>query len=73
MLEVISSFWSLRAGSHVFALLKLFHCVIFHNMWSGMSLQLLCTLPFRIICLSATRIMFVKIVLVVCMLAGIVF
>ena len=41
MLEVISSFRSLRAGSQVFALLMLFFCVILHNMWSGKSLQLL--------------------------------
>ena len=31
MSEVISSFRSLRAGSQVFALLMLFHCVILHN------------------------------------------
>ena len=34
MLEVISSFKSLRAGSQVFALLMLFLCVILHTMWS---------------------------------------
>ena len=37
-------FKSLRAGSQVFALLILFHCVI-HNMWLGKSLHLLCILP----------------------------
>ena len=31
MSEVISSFRSLRAGSQVFALLMLFHCVILHS------------------------------------------
>ena len=46
MSEVISSFKSLRAGSHVFALLMLSLCVILHNMWSGKSMQLLCILPF---------------------------
>ena len=46
MLEVISSFMSLRAGSQVFALLMLFLCVILHTMWSGKSLQLLYILPF---------------------------
>ena len=35
MLEVISSFRSLRAGSEVFALLMLFLCVILHTMWSS--------------------------------------
>ena len=45
MLEVISSFRSLRAGSHVFALLMLFLCVIVHTMSSGKSLQLLCIFP----------------------------
>ena len=50
----------------------LFLCVILHNMWSGKSLQLLCILPFGILCLSAIRIMFVNILLAVCMLVGIV-
>ena len=51
--EVNSSFKSLRAGSQVFALLLLFLRVILHTMWSGKSLQLLCILPFDILCLSA--------------------
>ena len=38
MLEVISSFRSLRGGYQVFALLLLFLCVILHTMWSGKSL-----------------------------------
>ena len=38
MSEVISSFKILKAGSHVFALLMLFLCVILHIMWSGKSL-----------------------------------
>ena len=57
MSEVISSFKSLRAGSQVFALLMLFLCVILHTMWSGKSLQLLCILPFGMLCLSATSMM----------------
>ena len=61
MSEVISSFRSLRAGSQVFALLTLFLCVIFHTMSSGKSLQLLCILPFGMLCLSAISMMFVKI------------
>ena len=72
MTEVISSFKSWRAGSQVFALLMLFTCVILHTMWSGKSLQLLCILPIGMLCLSAIRMMFVKIMLAVCMLLGIV-
>ena len=69
---VISSFKSSRAGSQVFALLMLFLCVILHTMWSGKSLQLLCTLPFDMLCLSAISMMFVKFILAVCMLVGMV-
>ena len=66
------SFESLRAGSHVFALLMLILCVILHNMWSGKSLQLLCILPFGMFFLSAVSMMFIKIMLAVCMLVGMV-
>ena len=72
MSEVISSFKSLRAGSYVFVLHMLFLCVILHTMWSGKSLKLLCILPFGMLCLSAIRMMFVKIMLAVCMLVGMV-
>ena len=72
MLEVISSFRSLRAGSQVFALLMLFLCVILHPMSSGKSLQLLCILPFGILCIYVISMMFVKILLAVCMLVGMV-
>ena len=68
MSEVISSFRSLRAGSQVFALLMLFLCVILHTMSSGKSLQL----SFGMFCLSAISMMFVKILLAVCMLVGMV-
>ena len=71
MSEVISSFRSLRAGSQVFALLMLFLCVILHTMWSAKTLQLLCILPFGILS-AIIRMMFVKILLAVCMLVGIV-
>ena len=64
--EAISSFRSLRAGSQLFALFMFFLCVILHTMWSGKSLQLLCILPFGILCLSAIKIMFVKIQFAVC-------
>ena len=56
MARVISPFKSLRTGSQVFALLMLFLCVILHYMWSGKSLQLLCSM------------MFINIMLEVCML-----
>ena len=72
MSEVISSFRRLRAGSQVFALLMLLLCVILHTMSSGKSLQLLCILPFGMLCLSAISMMFVKIMLAVCMSVGMV-
>ena len=72
MSEVISSFRSLRAGSQVFALLMLFLWVILHTMSSVKSLQLLCILPFGMLCLSAISMMFVNILLAVCMLVGMV-
>ena len=71
MSEVVSSFKSLRAGSQVFAVI-LFLCVILHTMSSGKSLQFLCILPFGMLCLSAISMMFVKIILAVCMLVGMV-
>ena len=70
--EVISSLKSLRAGSQVFALLMLSLCVILHTMWSGKSLQLLCILPFGMLCLSVISMMFVKNRLALCMLVGMV-
>ena len=59
-------------GSQVFALLMLFLCVILHTMSSGKSLQLLCIFPFGMLCLSAISMMFVKIMLAVCILVGMV-
>ena len=47
-------------------------CVILHTMSSGKSLQLLCIFPFGMLCLSAISMMFVKILLVVCILVGMV-
>ena len=72
MSEVISSFKSLRDGSHVFSLLMLFLCAILHTMWWGKSLQLTCILPFGMFCLSAISMKFVKIMLAVCILVGMV-
>ena len=56
----------------MFALLVLFLCVILHTMWSGKSLRLLCNFPIGMLCLSAISMMFVKIILAVCMLVGMV-
>ena len=72
MSEVISSFKSLRAGSQVFALLMLFLWVILHIMWSGKSLQLLCILPFGMLCFAVISMMFVKKLLAVYMLVSMV-
>ena len=41
-------------------------------MWSGKSLQLICILPFGMLCLSAISMMFVNSMLAVCMLVGMV-
>ena len=67
-----SSFKNLRAGSQGFVLLMLFLCVILHTLWSGKSLQMLCTLPFGMLYLTDISMMFVKILLAVCMLVGMV-
>ena len=72
MSDVISSFRSLRTGSQVFAMLMLFRCVILHTISPGKSLQLLCIFPFGMLCLSAISMMFVKIMLSVCILVGLV-
>ena len=41
----------------MFALLMLILCVILHTMSSGKSLQLPCTFPFGMLCLSAISMM----------------
>ena len=56
----------------MFALLMLFLRIILRTMWSGKSLQLMCIFPFGMLCLSAISMMFVKIMLAVCMLVGMV-
>ena len=58
--------------SWITAILMLFLCVILHTMWSGKSQQLLCILPFSILCLSVIWMMFLKFILAVCMLVCIV-
>ena len=44
----------------MFALRMLYLYVIFHTMWSSKSQQLLCILPFSMLCLSAISMMFVN-------------
>ena len=56
----------------MFALFMLFLCVILHTMSSGKNLQLLCIFPFGMLSLSAISMKFVKILLAVCILVGIV-
>ena len=56
----------------MFALLMLFICVILHTMSAGKRPQLLCILPFGMLCLFAISMMFAKILLAVCMLVGMV-
>ena len=63
---------ALRDGSQVFALLMLFLWVILYIMMSVKSLQLLCIFPFGMLCLSAIIMMFVKIMLALYMLVGMV-
>ena len=70
--EVISLFRSFRDGSQVFSLLMVFLYVILHTMSLGKSLQLLCIVPFGMLCLSAISMLFVEFMLVVCILVGMV-
>ena len=49
-----------------------FLCMSFHNTWSGKILHLLSIFPLGILCLSAIRMIFVKILLAVCILVSIV-
>ena len=56
----------------MFALFRLCLCVILHTMSLDKSLQLLCIFPFVMLCLSAISMMFVKIMLAVCILVGMV-
>ena len=56
----------------MFAIVMLFLCVILHSMSSGKGLQMSCIFPFGMLCLSAINVMFVKIMLAVCILVGMV-
>ena len=57
-------------GSLAFCALMLFLCSILCLMCSGSSLQVECILPFGMLCLSAWKMMFVKMVFAVCMSGG---
>ena len=70
MRDVISEFNSEIEGSLAFCALMLFLCSILCLMCSGSSLHVGCILPFGMLCLSAWRMMFVKMVVVVCMSGG---
>ena len=52
--------------------IMLFLCVILHTMSSGKSLPLLCIFPFGMLCLCGISMLFVKILLAVCLLVGMV-
>ena len=54
----------------MFDILMLFLCVIWHTIWLGNSLQLLCILHFSMLCLSAISVMCVQIMLAVLYVGG---
>ena len=70
MRDVILEFNSEIEGSLAFCALMLFLCSILCLMCSGRSLHVECILPFGMLCLSAWRMMFVKMVFEVCMSGG---
>ena len=63
-------FVCLHEGSLALCALMLFLCSIVCLMCSGSSLHVECILPFVKLCLSAWRIMFVKMVFAVCISGG---
>ena len=70
MMDVISEFNSEIEGSLALRALMLFLCSMLYLMCSGSSLHVGCILPFGMLCLSVWRMMFVKMVFVVCMSGG---
>ena len=70
MRDEISVFNSEIEGSLAFCTLMFFLCSIWCLMCFGSSLFVECILPFGMLCLSAWRMMFVKMVFVVCMSGG---
>ena len=67
---VILEFNSEIEGSHVSCALMLFLCSTLCLMCFGSSLYVECILSFGMLCLFAWRIMFVKLVFVVCISGG---
>ena len=65
--DVFSEINSEIEGSLVFCALALFLCSSLCLMCSGSSLHVECILPFGMLCVSAWRMMFVKMVFSVCM------
>ena len=65
--EYIGSNILIKEFDHMCLLYSCYFCVILHTLWSGKSI-----FPFGIMCVSTIRIIFVKILLAVCMLVGIV-
>ena len=70
MRDVISELNSEIEESLAFCALMLFLCSILCLMCSGSSLHVECILPFGKFCLSAWRMMFVKMVFAMCMYGG---
>ena len=70
MRDVNSKFKSEIDGSHVSCALMLFLCSMLCFMCSGNSLPVECIFLFRMLCLSAWRMMFENIVFVVCISVG---
>ena len=70
MRDVISEFNSEIEEALAFCALMLFLCSILCLMCSGSSFHLECILPFGMLCLSPWRMMFVKMVSVVCISSG---
>ena len=70
MRHVISDFNSEIEGSLAFCALMLFLWSILCLMCSGSSLHVECILPFGMLCLSAWRMMFVKMVFAVSISGG---
>ena len=68
--DVISEFNSEIKGSLACCALMLFLCSMLCHMCSGSSLHVECILLFGMLCLSAWRMMFVKMVFAVCMSGG---
>ena len=68
--DVISEFNSEIEGSLAFCALMLFLCSILWLMCFGSSLLVECILPLGMLCLSAWRMMYVKMVFTVCMSGG---